>query len=76
MLRTSPVYRALPSWSPSGRYGRPLAVVFRDDQYFPIQGQYGSTWRTDVAVAGGGTLIEHSIHDLDVCAGSWARPPP
>jgi predicted dehydrogenase len=27
---------------------------------------YGSTWRADVAKAGGGTLIEHSIHDLDV----------
>jgi predicted dehydrogenase len=40
--------------------------VFRDDQYFPIQGMYGSTWRKDVEHAGGGTLIEHSIHDLDV----------
>ena len=27
---------------------------------------YGSTWRADVAKAGGGTLIEHSIHDVDV----------
>ena len=27
---------------------------------------YGSTWRKDVAAAGGGTLIEHSIHDVDV----------
>jgi myo-inositol 2-dehydrogenase / D-chiro-inositol 1-dehydrogenase len=40
--------------------------VLRDDQYFPIQGMYGSTWRGDVDKAGGGTLIEHSIHDLDV----------
>jgi predicted dehydrogenase len=38
----------------------------RDDQYYPIQGLYGSTWRRDVACAGGGTLIEHSIHDIDV----------
>ena len=50
----------------SGEYGRPLATVLRDDQYFPIQGFYGSTWRKDVAHAGGGTLIEHSIHDIDV----------
>ena len=48
--------------------GRPMAAVFRDDQYFPIQGRYASQWRSDVAVAGGGTLIEHSIHDLDVLA--------
>ena len=38
----------------------------RDDQYFPVQGLYGSTWRGDVAHAGGGTVIEHSIHDVDV----------
>jgi myo-inositol 2-dehydrogenase / D-chiro-inositol 1-dehydrogenase len=44
----------------------PPATAFRDDQYFPIQGMYGSTWRKDVEHAGGGTLIEHSIHDVDV----------
>ena len=53
--------------------GRPMAVVFRDDQYFPNQGQYGSEWRADVTVAGGGALIEHSIHDLDVLA--WVLGP-
>jgi predicted dehydrogenase len=41
-------------------------VTVRDDQYFPIQGTYGSSWRADVAQAGGGCLIEHSIHDLDI----------
>jgi predicted dehydrogenase len=66
VLRTSPPYRALVDLVGSGRLGRPLAVVFRDDQYFPTRGQYGSRWRADVSVAGGGTLIEHSIHDLDV----------
>ena len=25
--------------------GRVMSVVFRDDQYIPIQGMYGSTWR-------------------------------
>jgi predicted dehydrogenase len=48
--------------------GRPMAAILRDDQYFPIQGQYGSSWRADATIAGGGTLIEHSIHDLDVLA--------
>jgi predicted dehydrogenase len=66
VLRTSPAYRALVELVGSGRLGRPQAVVFRDDQYFPDRGQYGSSWRADVAVAGGGTLLEHSIHDLDV----------
>ncbi len=66
VLRHAPVFAAFADAVASGRYGRPMAVVFRDDQYFPIQGMYGSTWRADVSKAGGGTLIEHSIHDLDV----------
>jgi predicted dehydrogenase len=46
--------------------GRPMAVVYRDDQFFPIQGHYASDWRKDVARTGGGALIEHSIHDIDI----------
>jgi predicted dehydrogenase len=66
VLRHAPVFRAIADAVASGRYGRPMALVLRDDQYFPIQGMYGSTWRNDVTKAGGGTLIEHSIHDIDV----------
>jgi predicted dehydrogenase len=47
------------------RAGRVMAVVFRDDQYLPVGGQYGSDWRKDPARAGRGALLEHSIHDLD-----------
>jgi predicted dehydrogenase len=46
--------------------GRPMAVILRDDQFFPILGHYESTWRKDYDVAGGGALLEHSIHDLDL----------
>jgi len=66
VLRWSPVFQRAADIITSGEYGHPLAAVLRDDQYFPIQGFYGSTWRKDVAYAGGGTLIEHSIHDVDV----------
>lgn len=66
VLRFAADYGAMVDLVRSGDLGRPLAVVFRDDQYWPTQGQYASTWRGDVAVAGGGTLLEHSIHDLDV----------
>lgn len=66
VLRHAPVFRHVAEAVHSGRYGRAMALVLRDDQYFPIQGMYGSTWRRDVDKAGGGTLIEHSIHDLDV----------
>ena len=63
---TRPVFRAVAEAVAAGRYGRPMATILRDDQYFPIQGMYASEWRADVARAGGGTLIEHSIHDVDV----------
>ena len=66
VLRSTPVFRALRDVIVSGELGEPMTVVFRDDQYFPVQGLYGSTWRGDVEVAGGGCLIEHSIHDLDI----------
>jgi predicted dehydrogenase len=66
VLRHAPVFRHAAEAVASGRYGRPLVAILRDDQYFPIQGQYGSEWRADVSKAGGGTLIEHSIHDIDV----------
>jgi predicted dehydrogenase len=66
VLRHAPVFRAVAELVHSGRYGRPLAAVLRDDQYFPIQGVYASSWRADPSRAGGGTLIEHSIHDVDL----------
>ena len=68
VLRSSPVLQAIPPLLVGGRVGRPMTAVLRDDQFFPIQGQYASTWRSQVDVAGGGTLLEHSIHDLDVLA--------
>ncbi len=46
--------------------GRVMTVVFRDDQFIPIQGHYASTWRADKALVGAGTLLEHSIHDVDM----------
>jgi myo-inositol 2-dehydrogenase/D-chiro-inositol 1-dehydrogenase len=66
VMRSAPVMEAIRDRIASGDYGRPMAVTMRDDQYFPNQGQYGSAWRADVDVAGGGTLIEHSIHDIDL----------
>ncbi len=68
VLRHAPVFLRLKEALGEPGFGRPMAAVLRDDQFFPIQGQYASTWRADVEVAGGGALIEHSIHDLDVLA--------
>jgi predicted dehydrogenase len=46
--------------------GRVMTAVLIDDQFFPIQGHYASTWRGDVAQVGAGTLLEHAIHDIDL----------
>jgi predicted dehydrogenase len=46
--------------------GRPMNVTLIDDQFFPIQGHYASTWRGDAAQVGSGTLLEHAIHDIDL----------
>jgi len=76
VLRSAPVFRALRELVASGTLGRPMAAIFRDDQYFPNQGTYASQWRADVTQAGGGCLIEHSIHDVDIlrfCFGEVRR---
>jgi myo-inositol 2-dehydrogenase/D-chiro-inositol 1-dehydrogenase len=66
VLRSAPVFVALRDLVQDGVLGAPMAAIFRDDQYFPIQGTYGSRWRADVDQAGGGCLLEHSIHDVDI----------
>jgi predicted dehydrogenase len=66
VLRYLPSFRWLRHLVRDARAGEVLAVVFRDDQFIPDQGMYRSTWRTDAARAGRGTLLEHSIHDVDI----------
>jgi predicted dehydrogenase len=66
VLRHSPILQVMKDLMDDGSLGRQMAIVFRDDQFFPIQGHYASEWRKDRAIAGAGTLLEHSIHDVDV----------
>ncbi|TFF95072.1 Gfo/Idh/MocA family oxidoreductase, partial [Candidatus Thorarchaeota archaeon] len=47
-------------------FGAPMMAHIRDDQRFPVDYIYYSKWRGDRSIAGGGTLIEHSIHDIDI----------
>lgn len=64
VLRRSPAFNLAKALREEA--GPAMAVVFRDDQYIPTQGHYASTWRADRSKAGAGTLIEHSIHDVDM----------
>lgn len=66
VLRHSPAYLWARHLVTHEKAGRVMSVVFRDDQFIPIQGHYASSWRSDRARAGAGTLIEHSIHDIDM----------
>jgi predicted dehydrogenase len=66
VLRHSPILTVLKDLMSDPTLGRMMTIIFRDDQFFPIQGHYGSEWRKDRAIAGAGALLEHSIHDVDV----------
>ena len=65
VLRFSPVYRVLEDLMEDD-WGPLLSAHMRDDQFFPVGGEYASTWREDPAKAGSGALLEHSIHDMDL----------
>ncbi len=66
ILRRSPAFLLVRDLVADPASGRVMSVVFRDDQFIPVQGSYASTWRGDRTKAGSGTLLEHSIHDLDI----------
>lgn len=66
VLRYSPVFTVLKDLMSQPELGPLLTAHLRDDQFFPIRGHYASSWRGNFAQAGGGTLIEHSIHDVDL----------
>jgi predicted dehydrogenase len=58
------IYQAVNSQT----FGSPMGYTLRDDQYWPT-GQVvpgHSSWRSDKEQAGGGALLEHSIHAVDI----------
>ncbi len=66
VMRSSPTLLVMREMVRDPSSGRVMNVVFRDDQYIPVQGMYASEWRGDVHLAGSGVLMEHSIHDMDL----------
>jgi predicted dehydrogenase len=76
--RFHPINRKLRSLVVSGELGAVMGYVLRDDQYWPtgdvVAGH--TSWRSARAEAGGGALLEHSIHSCDLLTwlfGSAAR---
>ena len=62
----APVFRALRRPRRFGRARHSHGRRLPRRSVLPIQGTYPSKWRADVTQAGGGCLIEHSIHDVDI----------
>jgi predicted dehydrogenase len=73
--RFHPLINELERLVRSGELGAPMGYTLRDDQYWPtgdvVPGH--SSWRSDRAQAGGGALLEHSIHSADIL--SWLFGP-
>lgn len=74
VLRHSPTYTYMRSIARETDTGAPILIVMRDDQVLPIRGVHDTRWRVDTAAAGGGTVIEHSIHDLDILTTFFGTP--
>ncbi|MBM3658992.1 MAG: Gfo/Idh/MocA family oxidoreductase [Actinobacteria bacterium] len=66
--RFHPILRFLRDVVVDGRHGAPMGYVIRDDQFWPtgdvMDGH--TSWRSQAAEAGGGALLEHSIHSCDI----------
>jgi myo-inositol 2-dehydrogenase/D-chiro-inositol 1-dehydrogenase len=66
--RFHPIMNRLQRTVASGELGVPMGYTLRDDQYWPtgdvVPGH--SSWRSERAQAGGGALLEHSIHSADI----------
>src|SRR6185503_16069390 len=74
VLRFSAIYWLMRDLLRDPDIGAPMAVVFRDDQCFPIRGLHDTRWRADRSQTAGGTLIEHGVHDLDLLTWFFGQP--
>jgi predicted dehydrogenase len=66
VMRFMAVYSVMRALANDPAAGKVLAVAMRDDQDFPIRGAHPSGWRNDPSLTAGGTLVEHSMHAIDL----------
>lgn len=66
--RFHPILQFLREVVADGRFGQPMGYVIRDDQFWPTGAVVAghTSWRSQAAEAGGGALLEHSIHSCDI----------
>jgi predicted dehydrogenase len=74
--RFHPIVNRLRATVSSGELGRAMGYCLREDQFWPtgdvMPGH--SSWRSQRMSAGGGALLEHSIHAADVLCFLFGRP--
>ncbi len=68
--RFNPMFTRLKEMVEDGSFGAPLGYLLREDQFWPTGSVVAghSSWRSDPASAGGGALLEHTIHGCDLLA--------
>jgi predicted dehydrogenase len=66
VMRFMAVYTVMRALANDPSAGKILAVAMRDDQDFPIRGAHPTGWRNDPSLTAGGTLVEHSVHAIDL----------
>lgn len=66
--RFNPLFGWLHDTVKTRALGEPLGYMLREDQFWPTGSVVAghSSWRSDPAVAGGGALLEHTIHGCDL----------
>ena len=66
--RFNPMFSRLREMIADAELGAPLGYMLREDQFWPtgsvVPGH--SSWRSDPVQAGGGPLLEHTIHGCDL----------
>jgi UDP-N-acetyl-2-amino-2-deoxyglucuronate dehydrogenase len=68
--RFNPMFIDLKRLVDENELGAPLGYMLREDQFWPTGSVVAghSSWRSDSAAAGGGPLLEHTIHGCDLVA--------
>jgi predicted dehydrogenase len=68
--RFNPMFTHLKRLVDDRTLGAPLGYMLREDQFWPTGSVVAghSSWRSDPALAGGGALLEHTIHGCDLLA--------
>lgn len=74
-MRWNAMHAKIKKYVESGELGRPMSYLARDDECWPTTEfmPYSTDWRSRREHSGGGPLLEHSIHSIDLV--SWMFGP-